>query len=440
MKTLIKNAYIVNEGRVFHGSVVIVDDKIAEISDNAEPQGDFDKTVDACDGYLMPGVIDEHVHFREPGLTHKADISSESRAAAYGGVTTFFDMPNTMPQTVTLENLDDKYAMAARESSVNYAFFFGATNDNAGLFRQLDIHRVPGIKLFMGASTGDMLVDKTTALEKIFSKATIPLVTHCENSTIISRNMQRIVESCGDDDPDVRHHPEIRSEEACYESTAAAVALAEKYGTKLHVAHISTARELQFFGRRKNITAEAVVPHLLFSDDDYAMLGSLIKCNPAVKKATDRDALRRAIADGTISTVATDHAPHLLTEKKGGCRKAVSGMPMVQFSLLSMLTLVDQGCFLMSRLVELMCHNPALLFNVNARGFIREGYKADLVIVRHCRPWVVTTDIIQSKCKWSPLEGRKLNWKVEYTFCNGHEVYGPQGFDGDYRGEAVTFR
>lgn len=327
-KIYIKNATLVNEGRSFVGSLVIEDDTIAEILEgDAEPAAPADETVDATGCYLLPGVIDTHVHFRDPGLTDKADLDSESRAAAAGGVTTFFDMPNTLPQTVTPADVEQKLAAAYVRSHVNFGFFIGATNANAALLSHVNPRRVCGIKLFMGASTGDMLVDKPTVLREVFENARIPIVAHCEDSRIINANMAACKEQYGPD-PDVRFHPVIRSEEACYKSTARAVRLAQETGARLHVAHVSTARELKLFRpNARRITAEACVPHLLFSDKDYARLGSRIKCNPAVKTEADRDALREAIASGIVSTVATDHAPHLLREKQGGCVRAASGMP-----------------------------------------------------------------------------------------------------------------
>ena len=429
-----------NEGKSFLGSIVITDGVISSITEGTSSAlAGCDKVIDAAGCYLLPGVIDEHVHFREPGLTRKADITTESRAAAFGGVTSFFEMPNTVPQTVTLDALDDKFNTAKEESRINYSFYFGATNDNASLFPLLNPHRIPGIKLFMGASTGNMLVDRKTALEKIFSSVSLPIMTHCEDSHIINDNMKRAKSLYGDD-PSIEHHEEIRSEEACFESTKSAVSLAKKYGARLHVAHISTAKELQLFGNDKNITAEAVISHLYFSDIDYITKGALIKCNPSIKKSSDRDALRKALTDGRITTVATDHAPHLLEEKQGGCVSAASGMPMVQFSLPAMLELKDDGVLTIERIAELMCHNPARLFEVSRRGFIRNGYKADVTIVRPDCPWKVTRNIIQSKCKWSPFEGHSFNWRVEYTFCNGHELLSNGKLDDDYRGEEIKFR
>ena len=427
-----------NEGRRYVGDITIDGDRITDISEH-NTRGGYDHIVDASGCFVMPGVIDSHVHFREPGLTHKADIESESRAAAYGGVTTFFDMPNTVPQTTTLEALEEKFTRAKKNCHVNYSFFFGATNTNADLFGKLDIHRIPGIKLFMGSSTGDMLVDKLQSLKQIFETAPALIVAHCEDTAIINQNMAEAKKSMGDDPP-VWMHPHIRSAEACIRSTILAVELAETYGTSLHVAHISTADELGFFGHSRLITAEAVVPHLYFSQDDYQQKGALIKCNPSIKTATDRDALRRSLTDGRITTIATDHAPHLLEEKKGGAAHAMSGMPMIQFSLPTMLELSDLGYLSIERIVELMCHHPAQLFNVRERGFLRPGYKADITIVRPDSPWTVTKDIIQSKCKWSPMEGKEYQWRVEHTLCNGRHILDNGVFDEQSRGEEVCFR
>ena len=441
MTTLVKGGTIVNEGRTFNGSLVIEDERITQIIEgNHTPEASYDEVIDASGCFVLPGVIDDHVHFREPGLTEKADMETESRAAAAGGVTTYFDMPNTVPQTTTLEALEEKFALAATKSHVNYSFFFGATNDNASLFPQLDIHRIPGIKLFMGSSTGNMLVDRREALECIFSTAPLPIMAHCEDTDIINRNMAEARRRYGDD-PQVTHHPEIRSEEACYESSRLAVELAVKHHARLHIAHLTTAKELDLLSTSPdNITAEATVAHLYFSDRDYQDLGTRIKCNPAIKTEHDREALREALNDGRIAVIGTDHAPHLLSQKEGGCARAASGMPMIQFSLVTMLELVDQGVLSLERLVELMCHNPARLFEVRQRGFIREGYQADIVIVRPDTGWIVTKDCVQSRCGWSPMEGHMYLWRVERTLCNGHTVYEQGRVDASYVGQSVAFR
>lgn len=441
MKTLIKNATMVNEGRTQCGAIVIDGEDITDVltTGQQQPGASFDRTIDASGCLVLPGIIDDHVHFREPGLTDKADMESESRAAAAGGVTSFFDMPNTNPQTTTLEALEAKREIAARKSHVNYAFFIGATNDNLATLEAVDPHTVPGVKLFMGSSTGNMLVDDRDALDRLFATVKLPIMTHCERTDIINRNMTEAKTAYGDD-PDINLHPLIRSEEACYQSTRTAVEMARRHGTRLHVAHLTTAKELELFVTGdERITAEAVVGHLLFSQDDYKTLGARIKVNPAVKTAADRNALRCALND-KISVVATDHAPHLLAQKQGGCARAASGMPMVQFSLPAMLSLVDEGVLSVERMVELMCHNPARIFEVRRRGFLRPGYKADIVIVRRGEPWIVTTDIIESKCGWSPVEGRSFRWRVQTTLCNGHAVYDNGHVDRQYMGQPIGFR
>ena len=446
MRTLLSNANIINEGKSFWGHLVIEDDVIAEVStDDTLPHGNYDEHVEATGCVVIPGVIDSHVHFREPGMTAKADIESESRAAAYGGVTSYFDMPNTVPQTTTIENLYEKFNLAKEKSAVNYSFFFGATNDNATLFDKLPQEQIPGVKLFMGSSTGNMLVDREEALRDVFLKAQkLPVVAHCEDTALINERMNAAMVAYGDDPP-VWLHPTIRSEEACLKSTKTAISMAEKYGAILHLAHLSTAAELQLIEPTSNdntipqITAEAVVAHLLFSTADYDTRGALIKCNPAVKTQADRDELRRALTDGRIYTIATDHAPHRWEEKQGGCRKAASGMPMVQFSLPAMLELTDKGIMTKERMVHLMCHNPAIRFGVQRRGFLRKGYKADIVVVRPYSPWRVTPDIVQSKCAWSPIMNHEFHWKVEHTFCNGRHLLNKGSFDETYRAEPVIF-
>lgn len=442
MSIWLKGGTIVNEGRQYKGDLVIDGEVIKEIYEGEAPRGTYDDVIDASGCFVLPGLIDAHVHFREPGLTRKADIESESRAAAYGGVTSYFEMPNTVPQTTTLEALEEKYKLAAQKSHVNYSFFYGATNDNVETFAQLDRHQIPGVKLFMGSSTGNMLVDKQESLRRIFAEARrldLTLMAHCEDTDIINRNMTAAKQQYGDD-PCVCHHPEIRSEEACYESSLLAVRLAREFGTRLHIAHVTTAKELALFQPDSLITGEAVIAHLYFTDADYAVKQALIKCNPAIKTLADRTALRAALIDGRIATVGTDHAPHEWTDKQGGCCKAASGMPMLQFSLVTMLELVDEGVLTLERMVELMAHNPAKLFQVDQRGYLRKGYQADVVIVRPHSPWMVSKDTIQSKCKWSPMEGHTYNWRVEQTFCNGHLIYNKGEFDASSRGEALRFR
>lgn len=439
MKTLIKNAKIVNEGEVRNGAILIEDDIIADIYIGVCPDVQCNEQIDADGCFVLPGVIDDHVHFREPGLTAKADIETESRAAAAGGVTSYFDMPNTIPQTTTIEALNSKFAIAAGKSMVNYSFFIGATNNNLDELLSVDSHTVPGVKLFMGSSTGNMLVDGDDCLDQIFSSVNLPIMAHCEDTSIINANMAAAKEKYGSD-PDVKYHPMIRDERACFESTSKAVRMAEKYGARLHVAHISTRRELELFSPGSRITAEAVVGHLFFDETCYAKLGTKIKVNPAIKTKNDRDALQKALASGLVSVVGTDHAPHLMADKQGGCAKAASGMPIVQYALPLMLELVDGGVVTIQQLVQLMCHNPARIFEIRKRGFIRKGYKADITIVRPDSPWEVRKENIISKCGWSPLEGHVFRWKVERTICNGISVYANGVLANGTFGEPLKFR
>lgn len=441
MKTLISDAIIVNEGRAVRGSVLIDNEYITDIFEGVTlPDIAHDRLIDAGGNYLLPGLIDTHVHFREPGITTKATIESESKAAAFGGITSFFDMPNTSPQTTNPDAWQQKCDIARASSHINYAFFFGATNNNIDLLSSLDKHAIPGVKLFMGASTGNMLVDRLPLLRRIFSTVKLPLVTHCEDSDEINRNMQQAKKYLGED-PSIVMHPLIRSEQACLRSTRLATELATEYGTKLHIAHISTAAELELLAHTpSNITAEAVIAHLYFTHHDYNRLQALIKCNPSIKGEEDREALRKGLTNGSIHTIGTDHAPHLWSEKQGGCSKAASGMPMIQFSLVTLLELVDAHHLTIEQLVQLACHNPASLFAVDRRGFIRKGYKADLTIVSPDKPWEVTTDIIKSKCGWSPMTGHTYRWKVEHTWCNGHHILNNGIFDEESRGEALRFK
>lgn len=411
---------IVNEGRVFEGRITIEGDSIVDVVEMKD-------TTRSTDVFIMPGVIDEHVHFREPGLTDKGDIESESRAAAAGGVTSFFDMPNTKPQTTTSDALRDKLALAARKSLINYACFIGATNDNAHELMAADTTLVPGIKLFMGASTGNMLVDDDKTLDDIFAMAAergLPVVAHCEDSAMIAHNTERIIKEHGRE-AGVEWHPVIRNEEVCLSSTRKAVALAEKHGTQLLVAHVSTGREIPLITlSRGNVKAETCVSYLTFCDKDYALLGGRIKCNPAIKSESDRLALRQALADGRIHCIATDHAPHLPADKQGGVFKAASGMPSVQFSLVMMLQLADEGWLSLPQVAELMCHHPAQLFGVEGRGFLRPGMKADITIVRHLdKPHTISDGEVLSKCGWTPYAGQQTRWQVEQTICNGTTVY-----------------
>ncbi|WP_321437837.1 dihydroorotase [uncultured Bacteroides sp.] len=443
-QTLIKDATIINEGRSFTGSVIIEGDKIAKVIEGAfTPDETYAEVINAKGKYLIPGIIDDHVHFREPGLTHKADIFSESRAAAAGGVTSFMDMPNTQPQTTDFETLNAKFQLGAEKSLVNYSFYFGATNTNSDLLSKLDPHRVCGVKLFMGSSTGNMLVDRRESLLKVFGGTDLIIAAHCEDAAIIAENTRKAKEKYGDD-PDMRFHSLIRNTQACYASSALAVELAEKTGARLHVLHISTGIELELFKNaplsEKKITAEVCVPHIAFCDDMYKQLGTRIKCNPAIKTALDRSVLIDAITENRIDVVATDHAPHLLSEKEGGALRAVSGMPMIQFSLTAMLELATPETFSKEQVVQKMCHAPAELFKINNRGYIREGYQADLVIVNPNTRWTLTKEAVLSKCGWSPLENYSFSNKVERTFVNGHTVYADGQLDDSYRGQELRFR
>lgn len=444
-RTLIHNATIVNEGRSVQGSVVIEGDRIAEVLTYGKKLSiPCDETIDATGCCLLPGVIDDHVHFRDPGLTHKADILTESRAAAAGGVTSIMDMPNTTPLTTTLSALEQKFDLLNEKCIVNHSCYFGATNNNYTEFNQLDKHRVCGIKLFMGSSTGNMLVDKTNSLLNIFNGTDMLIATHCESQEIIKKNTEYYKKMFSDaPEVPISKHPNIRSSAACYASTELAVRMASLAGARLHVLHVSTAKELQLFSdiplEEKHITAEACVAHLLYRQQDYKELGTRIKCNPSIKKQADRDALRNAVNTGVIDVIATDHAPHLLSEKEGGALKAMSGMPMIQFSLVSMLELTEKGIFSIETIVEKMCHAPAQIYGICDRGYVREGYKADLVLVSHGDRWEVNSEIILSKCGWSPLEGNSFRWKVERTFANGHLIYSDGQVDDTYRGEELRF-
>ena len=443
MKTLITHATIINEGRRFTGSVLLRDEVIEAVygADDALPEAD--RVVDATGLWLVPGVIDDQVHFRDPGLTHKGDIHTESRAAVAGGVTSVMDMPNTKPPATTLELLEAKYRLGAEKSLANYSFLLGATNDNLAELKRVDARRVAGVKLFMGSSTGNMLVDDERALAAIFAETPCLIAAHCEDEATIRRNTTHYRTLLGDDVP-VACHPLIRSAEACYRSSAKAVEMAGRYGARLHVFHLSTGREMSLFDpgkplADKRITAEVCVHHLWFSDEDYARLGSRIKCNPAIKTAADRQALRQAVAEGRIDVVATDHAPHLLAEKEGGALRAASGMPLVQHSLVAMLQLAAQGVFTVEQVVERMCHAPAVLYRIVRRGYIRPGYYADLALVNPHSPWTVSRDNILYKCGWSPFEGATFDAAVQATWVNGRLMYDRGAFDESARGMRLEF-
>ncbi|MGB8358013.1 MAG: dihydroorotase [Bacteroidales bacterium] len=424
---LITNALLINEERTYAADLLVSGDRIAGIFSPGETPSYKDAMViDAMGMWLMPGVIDDHVHFREPGLTHKGDISSESAAAVAGGVTSFMEMPNTIPQTVTIEEWQKKNGLASDKSFVNYSFYLGATDINGDELLKADPESVPGIKLFLGASTGNMLVGSEKALDALFSIKKFPIVCHCEDEKIIKANIAAYREKYGDD-IDPSFHPLIRSREACLASSIAAVTRAMRSGTRLHLLHLSTAEELRLLTRgddpsAKQITAEACVPHLWFDDSSYSDKGNLIKCNPAIKKASDREALINAVKDGTIDVIATDHAPHTLAEKSAPYFSAPSGIPMVQHSLVMMLELCHRGILTPELIVRKMCHNPAIIFNIRERGFIRPGYKADLVIIDPDAPWTVDKDNIMYKCGWSPLEGTTFHSSIVTTIVNGIAV------------------
>ena len=445
MKTIIRNATIVNEGRQFIGSVVIEDEMIQEVLESDDTTQYYDLEIDATGLYLFPGVIDDHVHFREPGMTHKADIASESRTAAAGGVTSYMEMPNTNPPTTTLNLLEEKFQIAARDSRVNYSFYFGATNDNVETLPILDRTRVPGVKVFMGSSTGNMLVDRTESLYRIFATSPLLLMAHCENTGIIEANIRAFKKKYkGQNDFPVRYHSRIRSVEACYESSALAVQMAKDTGARLHIAHVSTAKELELFENKpieeKNITAEAVIAHLMFTTEDYDTLGTRIKCNPSVKTPEDRAALREALTNGLIDVVATDHAPHLESEKLGGALRAASGMPMIQFSLVSMLELSENGILPIERIPDLMSHNPAKLFHIEKRGFIRPGYYADLMLVDPEANWQVREGRYYTKCGWTPMDERFFKWRVRRTLINGITAYSDGIVVDGVRGKELRFQ
>ena len=430
MKFFIKNALLINEGRSFTGSVLIDGECVAAVYEgDVLPTEANDATlIDATGKWLVPGTIDDQVHFREPGYTHKGTIASESHAAVAGGVTSFMDMPNTNPQTTTLADLEWKFRQAAETSMANYSFFFGGTNSNFSEIRKLDKNRIPGIKLFLGSSTGDMLVDKEETLRRFFGETDLLIAVHAESETVIQRNKAYYINKYGEEALDISFHSKIRSEEACYESSAKAVALAEALGTRLHLLHLSTATELSLLNQSepiqsKKITAETCVHFLWFTEEDYAVCGNRIKWNPSIKTANDRDALCAAINENRIDIVATDHAPHLLSEKEGNCLTAASGAPMVQHSLVAMFELAYKGVFTKEKVIEQMAHRPAELFRIDRRGFIRPGYYADLVLIDPQQQWTVSKDNILYKCGWSPLEGLTFHHSVWKTFVNGQLVF-----------------
>ncbi len=445
-KKLIKNVRIINEGRSYQGAVLINGEMIEAVYEGEVPSEIIAETNDIVDGqgkWLLPGCIDDQVHFREPGLTYKADIYSESRAAVAGGVTSFMDMPNTKPQTTTIENLEWKFNRAAETSAANYSFFFGGTNDNMEEIRRLDRSRVPGLKLFLGSSTGNMLVDKKDALERIFSESDLLIAVHAEKEEIIKRNIAYYTQKYGED-LDISFHSKIRSEEACYASSSEAVELATRLGTRLHILHLSTAKETTLLDNKlplkdKQITGEVCVHHLWFHDGDYALFGNRIKWNPSIKTLTDRTALREAVNNDKIDIIATDHAPHLLSEKEGSCLKAASGGPLVQHSLIVMLELAMEGRFTYEKVVDKMAHKPAELFHIDRRGYIRPGYYADLVLIDPNKKWTVSKENILTKCGWSPFEGYTFHHAVDTTWVNGEIVWQDSQIQDNVHGKELKY-
>lgn len=442
---LIHNALICNEYHKYYGYITIQDQRIESIGHGVPSDETIERAIEKIDArgsLVMPGVIDDQVHFREPGMTHKGDIASESRAAVAGGVTSYMEMPNVNPATTTIELLEQKYARAAEVSPANYSFYMGATNSNIDEIARINPKNVCGVKLFMGSSTGNMLVDEADTLTNIFKNSPVLIATHCEQEEIVRANMQAAIARFGDNVP-IEMHPVIRSAEACYTSSAKAVELAVRHNARLHVLHLSTARELELFESKpladKKITNEVCVHHLWFTDEDYAKKGNFIKWNPAIKSRSDRDALREAVNSSRIDIVATDHAPHTLAEKSKPYLQAPSGGPLVQHSLTAMLEMVSQGHFSIEKVVDVMCHRPAELFRVEKRGFLREGYFADIAIVNLEHPWVVSPSNILYKCGWSPFEGQLFGAKVTHTLVNGELAYADGTVNDSTRGLRLTF-
>ncbi|MEC8323357.1 MAG: dihydroorotase, partial [Bacteroidota bacterium] len=427
MSILIKNARIVNEGKVLEGDLLIEGQKIKEISASISAKHPDIKVIDAENKFLLPGMIDDQVHFREPGLTHKATIETESKAAIAGGITSFVEMPNTVPQATTVEKLEEKFDIASKTSHANYSFMFGGTNDNLDEILKIDSKKVAALKLFLGSSTGNMLVDNPEVLEKIFSSTDLLIAVHCEDEETIRENTKIFKSQYGEDIP-IKYHPLIRSEEACYLSSSRAIQLANKTGARLHVFHLSTAKETALFSNKKplkdkKITAEVCIHHLWFSDEDYDKKGSLIKWNPAVKTVKDREALWQALLDDRIDVIATDHAPHTKEEKSNIYTKAPSGGPLVQHAVVALMEAYHKDQISIEKLVEKIAHNPAILFQIENRGFIKEGYFADLILVDPHNPWTVTAENIHYKCGWSPFEGTTFKSRITHTILNGALVY-----------------
>tara|TARA_B110000003_G_scaffold273399_1_gene311048 strand:+ start:1407 stop:2753 length:1347 start_codon:yes stop_codon:yes gene_type:complete len=440
---IIKNAQIVNEGITFSGDVLIEGQFIKEIASSISIKNSNVTIIDAKGNYLLPGVIDDQVHFREPGLTHKASIESESKAAIAGGITSFIEMPNTKPQATTIDKLEDKFQIASKTSSANYSFMFGGTNDNLDEILKVDCRKVAGLKLFLGSSTGNMLVDNPEVLEKIFRSTDLLISVHCEDEDTIKQNTSHYLSKYGENIP-IKYHPKIRSAEACYISSSKAIALAKKTGARLHVFHLTTAKEMELFSntkplKDKKITAEVCVHHLWFSDLDYETKGTFIKWNPAVKSANDRAALWEALLSDKIDVIATDHAPHTFEEKSNSYMKAPSGGPLVQHALVAMMEAYHNGKISIEKMVEKMCHNPAVLFQIEKRGYIKQGYFADLVLVNPNNPWTVNKDNILYKCGWSPFEGTTFNSRISHTILNGVIVYENENFTNANAAMRLTF-
>jgi len=440
---LIKNAQIVNEGSIKKGDVSIENDRIVEIADSISVKSSDTKVIDAEGRYLLPGLIDDQVHFREPGLTHKATIETESKAAVAGGITSFIEMPNTVPQATTIDKLEEKFSIAKETSWANYSFMFGGTNDNLDEILKVDKNKVAGLKLFLGSSTGNMLVDNPEVLEEIFSKTDLLISVHCEDEKTIQDNLAKYLEKYGEDIP-IEMHPKIRSAEACYISSSKAIELAKKTGARLHVFHLSTEKETKLLSNKKplsekKITAEVCVHHLWFTEEDYKTKGTKIKWNPAVKSQKDKDGLWKALLDDRIDVLATDHAPHTLEEKNNMYTKAPSGGPLVQHALVALLEMYHKGKISLEKIVEKSAHNPAILFQIKDRGYIRKGYKADLVLVDIQSPWSVNKQNILYKCGWSPFEGTTFKSRITHTFVNGVLTYHNFKFPNRSTPERLTF-
>lgn len=439
MRRLIQNGTVINEGTIQKCDILIDGNTIIEIGHNIPTDGC--ELIDATDCYVIPGVIDDQVHFREPGLTHKGNIKEGSRAAAAGGVTSFMDMPNVKPATTTIELLKEKQQIAAKNSIINYSFYLGATNDNIEEIKKIDPKTVCGLKLFMGSSTGNMLVDNPETLKEIFKSSPVLIAAHCEDTPIIESNIAKYKEIYGEDIP-IKLHPLIRSREACFKSSSLAAQLAKEHGARLHILHLSTAEEVSLLDtcelNKKRITGEVCVHHLFFNDSAYEQLGNFVRWNPAIKAESDRKALIAAINNGTINVVATDHAPHTIQDKQGSYTKAAGGGPLVQHSLIMMLELAEQGETSMQKVIETMCHAPATVYNIDKRGFLRKGYKADIAIFKR-EPWQVNKENILYQCGWSPVEGKTFTFKIKETIVNGNTIYKDGIFNEEFRGELLQF-